>query len=106
MRQLYARQTSVPLDLVVCASLYQGLAAKRVVTQLCGLQQCGSQQFDVPVVTPPITPPYFIIIYDGGTLLPTVYPLTLEGQSANWTVVYPAGRSHWFLSRSVHRSPC
>ena len=106
MRHLYARQTGIPIDLVVGASLYQGLTTNRVLTRLCGLQQCGSLGFLVPVVTPPTTPPYFLIVYDDLNSIPTVYPLTVKSQYASWTVVYPAGQSHSFLSTLVHRSPC
>ena len=86
--------------------LYQDLAANRVLTRLCGLQQCGGLGFNVPVVTPPSTPPYFLIVYDDFNSIPTVYPLTVESQHTSWTVVYPAGQSHSFLSTFVHQSPC
>ena len=105
MRHLYARQASVPDNITVCASLYQGLAAKTVLTLLCTLQECGSLGFNVPVVTPPTTPPYFLIVYDDRNLIPTVYPLTVEHQFTNWTVVYPVGQSHSLLPTFMHQSP-
>ena len=105
MRHLYARQASVPDNVTVCACLYQGLAAKTVLTLLCTLQQCGSLGFNVPVVTPPSTPPYFLIVYDDFNSIPTVYPLTVEHQFTNWTVVYPVGQSHSLLPTFMHQSP-
>ncbi len=72
----------------------------------CTLQQCGTLGFLVPVVTPPSTPPYFLIVYDDRDMKPTVYPLTVEKLLTSWTVVYPAGQSYLFLCTFVHRGPC
>ncbi len=90
MRPLYARQAAVPSNITVCASPYQGLAANPVLTRLRGLQQCGSLLFNVPV-TPPTTPPYYLIVYEGGWI-PAVYPVTTSGRDLSWTVVYQAGQ--------------
>ena len=79
-----------------------------VLTKICGLQidtftipQCGVIQFTITPQSPVLPiPPYSVIAYprDG---IPSVYPLALTGQTAPWTVVYPAGWSH-----SAHFCTC
>jgi len=71
-----------------------------VLTKICGLQidtltipQCGVIQFTITPQRPVLPiPPYSVIAYPRNGI-PSVYPLASTGQTAPWTVVYPAGLS-------------
>ena len=81
----------IPIDRYLCT--YQDICGLQI--DILTIPQCGAIQFTITPQRPVLPiPPYSVIAYPRNGI-PSVYPLALTGQTAPWTVVYPAGQSHF-----------